>query len=657
MNAWYRDKKRSVLVSAPTGAGKTIIFSSLIHDVADGTSNRVLVLVHRDTILSQTVEKLKFVWPDASIGTIKGKHREYDKQITVASVQTLSGRIEEFVEACTKHGEITHCVMDEAHHSYSRIWRKIFYAFKAIGTTKFLGVSATPFRENKKESLADIFEDVVYSISVFSLIKEHFLSAITAYTVSTPLSLAGVKITRGDFNIRDLNNKLFGVEKDPNNLDRTVGSIYNMKIVEAWKEKAKNRKTICFAVSIQHIETLVDEFNKAGARVIGIHGELPVEQQRTIIEEFSSGRYNVIVNCQLLTEGFDLPAIDCVLMGRPTFSRTLYTQMLGRGIRPSPGKRDCLLIDFTSNTETNSMVTMQDLLAFYGMKRAADIYQKKIDQDMTDKNVINKTEFSSKTIPLMEAVDKFGHEISTSNAYQEIDIFDNEAFTWTEMDGNQFVSVRRNLSIAVYRYKDKYIPYLLFTAESDRCIAKISEEPVEKEFAMAIANVYVFEYGHRSFVKSDMQWRESSPTQRTDETLKKAVERYKQYHPGTTLSIANIKQTQGSYSDLITALYCTGYINNKKTQIIDRDTALEKLKRMVMQEMGIKYSETERKKDDTDFKDMSLDVTGDYTSSDKRALYSMIISLRNDPKSHYPASFLAENPIEIDDAGYLKVHS
>lgn len=630
LNALFMDDRKAVLISLPTGAGKTIVFSAIIREAIEHTDERALILVHRDTLLTQTIDKISYVWPEVSCGRIKGDIREYDRKVMVASVQTLANHIDEFIASLNRYGKLKIAVIDEAHHSLAPAWMAIFTALRDIGV-KILGVTATPIRTNKAESLADIFETVAYNASIFQLIQDGYLSPIIGYRVSTSLSLKGIKTSRGDYNVNDLARRI-------------AESNFNALVVRAWKEKAAGRRTICFATSIPHVDALVKRFTDEGVRAVGVHGEISVEEQRRRQKDFADGKYDVLINCMLLTEGYDEPSINCVLMARPTMSRTLYVQMLGRGLRTHPGKRDCLLIDLVSNTD-HSLVTMQDLLGFYGMKKAEDIYKKNADQmSMT---------ISPATIPSIQAVDAFGDEYYTSLAYHKVDVFDINDFPWIEMNGSYYVTARENLSVAIQRDRDdKYIPYLVINTPGKRAVAQLVSAPVDKTFALAIANVYLFDYGNKRLTTVGQAWRNEPPSDNQRASLIRAIERYQKWFGDATFDLKTLPQLKGTYSDAITAIYSASAIKSRKIPRITRDEAIEMLRDIVLAELGLnKHREAGAHKEKRQF---HLAIAGEYTAAEHAALTDMLISLSADRYGEYPVKFLAENQIYIAD-GVVKV--
>ena len=648
-DSWELDRKNSVLISLPTGAGKTIVFSSLIErKLKNAAGERAIILVHRDKLLKQAIEKLNYVWPGAETGIIKGKIRQYDKQVTVASVATLDGRIDELLEECKKHGPIKYLIIDEAHHSLAPSWRRPIESLLYSGT-KVLGVTATPFRSNEKESLGDVFECMAFSISIFQLIKEGFLSKLLGLAIITDLTLSDEEIANGDYDRKYLGQQIM------------ESPTFNLQVVAGWKDYAHCRRTICFAVNINHVETLTSMFNKAGARAAFVHGEMPVEEQDIVLEGFKTGTYNILVNCDLLTEGFDETSIDCVLMARPTASRTLYCQMLGRGLRPHPGKEECLLLDFTANAATTKVVTMEDLLGFHGLQRAEEAVKKRASA-AAEAGEESLTEYTPKTIAMMESGDnELIDEITTAET--ELDVFNVNKFNWTEFGGNTFVTARMHLSIAIVKepvmgdketpMQDKYSVYLVFSIQHDRCVCKLADK-VEKEFAEAVADVYLYDFGDRVFVSEEMSWRQSPPGEIQIASLEKAIAIYRAKNPESDFTIDKIdKKTKGRYSDYLTAIYSTGYIQNPRTPRIDRETAMQKLRRFVVNDLKVRS----KKKGDSDDDNPGLtasrvqvDISGNYNEEEHNAMIDMIVQLSNDTYSELAVQFLMENPIVFKDA-------
>ena len=198
-------------------------------------------------------------------------------------------------------GPIKYLIIDEAHHSLAPTWRRPIETLINTGT-KVLGVTATPFRSKDNENLGDIFQKVAFSISIFQLIKEGFLSNLIGRAINTELTLDDEEIVNGDYDRKYLGKIVL------------ESPTFNHQIVKGWGKYASLRRTICFGVNIQHIEDiLLPLFKKAGARVAVIHGKMKVDEQDKILEGFKMDTYNLLLTVDLLTEGYDETSINCVL--------------------------------------------------------------------------------------------------------------------------------------------------------------------------------------------------------------------------------------------------------------------------------------------------------------------------------------------------------
>lgn len=636
-NAWGRGVK-SPLVSVPTGGGKTIIFSSLLKDVLENTSNRGVVLVHRDSLLRQAKEKLEYVWPGVGIGVVQADIGEFDKQITIASINTIVNRFNELKESCGRYGNITHIVSDECHHAVASTWGNIYSHFDSICPDyRHLGVTATPIRTNKKESLKDVFDEIVYSISIFQLISEGYLSPLIGTSVESGLDLKNVKMSGGDFNVKELSRKV-------------NTKSFNSLVSAAWSEKAAKRKSVCFAVDIEHVEDLTKEFKRVGARAIGIHGGLPRDEQRRILSDFLDNRYDVLVNCQLLIEGWDEPSLECVMMARPTSSRGLYIQMLGRGLRLYPGKKDCLLIDFTANSENNKMITIQDVLDFYGLKNSEGICK--------NARIFNPRNFTltPQSIPQLLTADAAGEDILTSPAYKKADVFDINKFAWTNIDHAFFVTVRAGISIAIIKQQDAYIPYLICSKKASKWVSRLSEQPVNFDFAMMIANIYLFDFGNRHLSEKQAEWREEKPSEGQISNIASTIDLYRKYKPDASIDIKDIPETKGDYSGVFTAAYAVAHIFGK-TNVISKDAAFEALKNIYLEEeVKVAGPGNNASDNNTSPADVKLLLGGDYNNEDLAKLYDIYTVAVKVKYSEFPLQFLSKNPIEFTNNEIKIIH-
>lgn len=327
---WVQGRKRTLLV-LPTGCGKTIVFSKIIEDqVKEG--KRVLVLAHRSELLEQASDKLKTA---TGLGTAleEAEHTSFGSwyRVVVGSVQTLQRekRLSQFPP-----NYFDTIVVDEAHHAISDGYQRVLSHFEK---SDVLGVTATPDRGDMK-NLGSYFDSLAYEYSLVQAIKEGYLSKIKAITIPLTLDLSNVSVSAGDFKASDV-----GTALDP----------YLEQIADEMAKQCQNRKTVVFLPLVKTSQKFRDILNAKGFRAAEVNGES--KDRAEVLEDFENDRYNVLCNSMLLTEGWDCPSVDCVVVLRPTKVRALYSQMVGRGTRLHPGKEELLLLDFLWHTERHEL--------------------------------------------------------------------------------------------------------------------------------------------------------------------------------------------------------------------------------------------------------------------------------------------------------------
>jgi len=342
LTQWAEGIKRTLLVLV-TGGGKTIIFSKVIEEqVRKG--ERVLVLAHRGELLDQAADKLA-----ASTGlkcaTEKAERSCLDDddqrwyRVVVGSVQSMMRpqRLERF--PADYFGTI---VVDEAHHVLADGYQRILDHF---GDAKVLGVTATPDRGDMR-NLGAFFEKLAYEYTLPRAIREGFLCRIEAMTIPLKLDISGVKISGGDYALGSL-----GTALDP----------YLEQIADEMAKVCMNRKTVVFLPLIATSQKMRGLLEKRGFRAAEVNGNSADREQ--VLTAFDRGDTNVLCNSMLLTEGWDCPSVDCIVVLRPTKIRSLYCQMVGRGTRLHPGKENLLLLDFLWNTERHELCHPAALIA------------------------------------------------------------------------------------------------------------------------------------------------------------------------------------------------------------------------------------------------------------------------------------------------------
>ncbi|WP_283604030.1 DEAD/DEAH box helicase [Ligilactobacillus salivarius] len=335
---WEEGKKRTLLV-LPTGTGKTIVFSKIIEDrVKKG--ERVLVIAHRGELLEQASDKL-YKSTGLKTATEKAEQTSLGSfyRVVVGSVQTLQRekRLNQFPPEY-----FDTIVIDEAHHAISDGYQRVLQHFEDANV---LGVTATPDRGDMR-NLGSYFESLAYEYGLAEAIKSGYLSPIKALTIPLKLDLSNVKQQAGDFSTKDL-----GTALDP----------YLEQIAEEMKKQCFNRKTVVFLPLVKTSQKFRDILNKHGFKAAEVNGESADREQ--VLKDYEEGKYNVLCNSMLLTEGWDCPSVDCVIVLRPTKVRALYSQMVGRGTRLAPGKKELLLLDFLWHTERHELCHPANLIA------------------------------------------------------------------------------------------------------------------------------------------------------------------------------------------------------------------------------------------------------------------------------------------------------
>jgi superfamily II DNA or RNA helicase len=315
-SGWKNFKKQ--LGVAPTGSGKTIIFSWLAKRRFDSTGQKTLILAHREELIDQAISKLHAatgIYADKEKAEFNARH---SAPVVVASVQTMIRRLDKWP---ADHFGLV--IADEAHHVLSNTWRGVLDHFDA----DVLGVTATPDRGDKKD-LGTFFENIAYEISLKELIRDKFLCPIAIHSIPIKIDLNGVKSIAGDLDSGELGHVL-----EP----------YLEHIAQQIKLHAGTRKTLCFLPLIATSQKFVAHCRAVGITAEHIDGESPDRKEK--LEAFARGDFQLLSNAMLLLEGYDCPAISCIAFLRPTRIRSLFSQGVGRGTRIFDGKPNLLLLD------------------------------------------------------------------------------------------------------------------------------------------------------------------------------------------------------------------------------------------------------------------------------------------------------------------------
>jgi DNA repair protein RadD len=316
---------KRIIIVAPTGSGKTVIGGAITKDYV-ARHKTVLVLAHRREIVRQTVKKLRDlgIW----CGIIQaGEDAMPMAPVQVASVQTLWARAIRSERMELPEADLI--IVDECHHAAAKTWRKILDAYPdAI----ILGLTATPCRGDGR-GLGGIFETIIECPQVAELIKLGFLVKPRVYAPANP-DLTGVETRQGDYVVSQLEERM--------DKDKLVADI-----VSTWHKHGERRRTVCFATGVGHSVHLRNEFLASGVRAEHIDGETPKQERDATLARLATGEIELVTNCMVLTEGWDMPEVGTCILARPTKQMGLYRQMIGRVLRPHPesGKPDAIILD------------------------------------------------------------------------------------------------------------------------------------------------------------------------------------------------------------------------------------------------------------------------------------------------------------------------
>ena len=342
---------RFPLMVLPTGTGKTITALHLVHEYM-GRGQRVLWVAHRQELIDQPILTIASIWPELirDTGVVKARQNEYDKQLVFASMDTIRNpdRLYQLLDA----GPVDLVIVDEAHHSASLSWDRVLDAIDAHGGEgcHFLGLTATPDRADGKP-LGKRWK-VASHYPLYRAIEDGWL---------VPCEIEQNTLT-------GLSDILDEVPSWGSDFDTAALSdaIIEAKIVQhtgaVMARHAHSKKAIVFTVTVKQAELTVQELTERGFRAEVVHGDLPRRDRARILSELKRGDLDCVANCAVLTEGYDEPSVDCILLARPSRSKPLFLQMIGRGLRLHPGKDHMLLLDLVGASSEHELIQAPALL-------------------------------------------------------------------------------------------------------------------------------------------------------------------------------------------------------------------------------------------------------------------------------------------------------
>ena len=501
VEAENRGVKRQLVV-LPTGAGKTVIFSSIPNFRSQ--SLPILVLAHREELLDQAADKFKKSNPDLTISKEQASaYASTDTDVVVASVATLgrtnSDRIKRFDPS---HFAVI--VVDEAHHAAASTYKNILSYFTP---DLVVGVTATPQRGDNVR-LDDVFDEVVFYRSMLDLMEQGFLAPLRGYRVNSKVDISGVKTRAGDYIESELAEAIDVPER-------------NELIIKAYHDLCKNRRTVVFASTIDHANSDTDLFQQRGISTVSVLGTTDGRDRACIFERFRRGDIQVIVNIGVLTEGFDEPDIAAIILARPTRSNLLYTQIVGRGTRLSSSneKQDCLIIDIADATVGKRPVGLPSLL---GMPPDFDLEGEEL------------TEAYAKFKRLDELSPEHAADVRSAAdiefAYTEIDLFkppkpsqvvlEHSQLIWTEVTDTEYWISPDSLT-KIGLSQNALGTWQIISRHTDNGTTRLFTEP-DITAAFGRADSYIKEnFKDWKLLDSEATWRSDGPTEKQRRFLKR----------------------------------------------------------------------------------------------------------------------------------------
>jgi ATP-dependent helicase IRC3 len=466
------------LISLPTGSGKTVIMSA----IARQFHKKTLLIAHREELLTQSIDKFKLFWPGVDIGLCKAEYNEIHNQVVVGSVQSCSRpkRLDHL-----KEQGFELLMIDECHHSISNSYQSIINSLGFAGGSNrlLIGMTATPMRGDK-QGLGDIFEKITYSRSIATMIRAGYLSPVVGRKILTNFSFDRIRSRNGDFDLGDLAEAVNTSER-------------NEFIVNKFKEYANNRKGVAFCVDVQHCKDLADAFRKAGINAEAVYGDMPTVERETVLVALKSGKIQMVTSCGILTEGYDEPSIDVVVMARPTKSEGLYIQCVGRGLRLWPGKENCYVLDFTDKGHNlDAVMTLSNTIP--------EAIHVKEEDEQVEREQIDRTP----KINVIESCDR------------EFDILGSARFIWVQVGDEWSLQDDDKREIVMSPSDGGYIANLYYLDGSSR---QIFSKPLPLEYCSGVCEDYARRHLKIAFADASKPWMSAGavPTQSQQGYLKK----------------------------------------------------------------------------------------------------------------------------------------
>ena len=443
-----RAKKETIaLLYHATGTGKTV---TAVMD-AKRCGGRVLFVAHTMELVNQAFSTFKSLWSDASVGKFADSIKDTEAHVVCGSIQSVALNLDMF-----KDNDFDYIIIDEAHHASADTYQKVLAYFNP----KFiLGLTATPERADDTNIL-EIFKNTAHKLDIQTAVEIGALVPVRCIRIHTNIDMTKVRFNSVQYNIRDLDVKICVTER-------------NKLIVDTWLEYVKNRRTVVFCASVKHAEQVAQLFKDAGVSAVAVSGSMKTSERNEQLAKFADGDVKVLCACDLLNEGWDCPQTEVLFMARPTMSKVLYTQQLGRGMRNSEGKDHLMVFDFVDNaSQYNAPYSMHRLfklkdyhaggtvLGKRGQREAElELYAKGERPDAIVDYPVHATDY--------EFVDIFNWQEEAANMYSQLELI-------------RHLSINSSRAIDNKIEKGEIVPDLVVQMSENRTLHYYNKERVQE---------------------------------------------------------------------------------------------------------------------------------------------------------------------------------
>jgi superfamily II DNA or RNA helicase len=313
-----------------TGTGKTV---TAVMD-AKFCGGRTLFLAHTHELVEQATATFRNLWSSVTIGRYVDSIKQANAHVVCGSIQSVALNLDKF-----KEDDFDYLIIDEAHHASADTYQKVLAYFKPKFT---LGLTATPERTDDNKVILDIFKNTANKLDIKTAVEIGELVPVRCIRIHTNIDLTKVRFNSVQYNIRELESKIYVPER-------------NRLILDTWLNYVKNKRTVIFSASVKHAEQIAELFREQNINTFAVSGSMKASDRKEYLAKFETGEIKVLCACDLLNEGWDCPKIEVLFMARPTMSKVLYMQQLGRGMRLAEGKKSLMVFDFVDNANQYNM--------------------------------------------------------------------------------------------------------------------------------------------------------------------------------------------------------------------------------------------------------------------------------------------------------------